>query len=786
MMTELLAPAGSFESLRAALLAGADAVYVGGGRFGARAYAQNFGQEELMEAIDLCHLKGKHLYLTVNTLLKERELAGELYDYIAPLYERGLDAVLVQDFGVFRFLKREFPELPLHGSTQMTVHSSMGARFLQEAGASRVVVARELSLEEIRGIRRETSLEIEAFVHGALCYSFSGQCLLSSMIGGRSGNRGRCAQPCRLPYTLIKGERTVLREKYLLSPRDICTLSILPEIIEAGVCSLKIEGRMKNPEYAALTVGIYRKYVDRFLQNGKENWTVEEQDIRDLMDLYNRGGFSTGYYKTRNGREMMSLDCPSHYGTAGAKVQGTEKGKTVLTALEDLNGQDVLEGGYTLGAPVKKGRTFSMRMQEGCRKGKVLRRTKNAALLAELSAFLKNRPEKEKINGKLIISLQKPAILMVENALCQAEARGEMAQPAKNQGLTEDALRKQMEKTGNTPFVFEKLDISVEKGCFQPIQSLNELRRQALDELKRRTLERFFRVLPSREPAKEGGGGGVKEKRDFSFSLTALVQTEEQLAAVLSQEKIGRVYLDGLEGMYRGEKAARYRERCRLCGKEVWAVLPAIFRLETRKTWDREQTARVLASYDGILIRNIEEFFYLREAGVSSERMMGDGSIYLYNRETRAFWQELGLRRFTVSPELNTGEIADVGCEDSELVVYGRTALMTSAQCVKKTAGLCDRHPEVLYLKDRKGARFPVKTSCGFCYNTIYNGVPLVLLDCEEEIRRVRPMSLRLSFTTESGEETAAAVRLFAGMTEGFRLSFPGSFTRGHFKRGIE
>ena len=251
MQAELLAPAGSWDSLEAALKAGADAVYLGGSLFGARAYADNLSTEKLMEAIDLCHLHGRKLYLTVNTLLKEAELSSMLYQYLAPLYETGLDAVIVQDFGVFSFIRREFPELPLHASTQMSVHSPEGAAFLASQGASRVVTARELSLEELRAIHERTDVEIESFIHGALCYCYSGECLLSSMIGGRSGNRGRCAQPCRLPYSLYENGICLAKEKYLLSPKDICTLSILPQILEAGVFSLKIEGRMKKPAYTA-------------------------------------------------------------------------------------------------------------------------------------------------------------------------------------------------------------------------------------------------------------------------------------------------------------------------------------------------------------------------------------------------------------------------------------------------------------------------------------------------------------------------------------------------------
>ena len=308
MKAELLAPAGSYEALEAAIRAGADAVYLGGAKFGARAYADNLDRDRMIQAIQYTHLHGRTLYLTVNTLLKNRELEKELYDYLAPYYEAGLDAVIVQDLGVLRFINREFPDLPVHASTQMTITGVEGARVLKEAGASRIVTARELSLKEIQAIYDETGVEIESFIHGALCYCYSGQCLMSSMIGGRSGNRGRCAQPCRLPYQVFCDGRRMNNDKtaYPLSPKDMCTVGILPEIIEAGVYSLKIEGRMKKPEYTAGVVSIYRKYLDQYLAGNKRP-VVNKEDYQTLLDIYNSDGFHESYYKVRNGRDMMAL-----------------------------------------------------------------------------------------------------------------------------------------------------------------------------------------------------------------------------------------------------------------------------------------------------------------------------------------------------------------------------------------------------------------------------------------------------------------------------------------------
>lgn len=311
---ELLAPAGAYQTLKAIMAAGADAVYVGGRAFGARAFANNFTEEELLEAIDYVHVHDKKLYLTINTLLKDREIEEQLYDYLLPYYEQGLDAAIVQDFGVIQFLKEAFPKLAIHASTQMTITGADGAAFLLDQGVKRIVTARELSLEEIRIIKEKTGAEIESFVHGALCYCYSGQCLLSSMIGGRSGNRGRCAQPCRLPYDVLNdnGKYLTKEPSYVLSPKDLCTIQIIPQLAECGIDSFKIEGRMKQTEYAAGVTAIYRYYINRYQEYGKDVFEVKKEDYQKLLDLGNRSGFTDGYYKRHNGPEMITFEKPNH------------------------------------------------------------------------------------------------------------------------------------------------------------------------------------------------------------------------------------------------------------------------------------------------------------------------------------------------------------------------------------------------------------------------------------------------------------------------------------------
>ena len=335
---EVLAPAGSFDTMKAAYKAGADAVYMGGPMFGARAYADNADAGQMLSAIDYAHLHGRKLYMTVNTLLKNTEIEGQLEDYIRPFYEQGLDAVIVQDLGVMEMIHTLFPDMAIHASTQMTVCGTDYGKWLRDHGASRIVTPRELDLSEIADMKQQTGVEIETFVHGALCYCYSGQCLMSSILGGRSGNRGRCAQPCRLPYQTAlccgengrRSEKRKAQELCPLSLKDISTIEILPQILEVGVTSLKIEGRMKQPGYTAGVTSVYRKYLDLLFEKGAENYRVAEEDKRYLLDLFNRGGSCTGYYQMQNGPSMMAFSNEKKTGDVSPvlrkkkeKIQGT-------------------------------------------------------------------------------------------------------------------------------------------------------------------------------------------------------------------------------------------------------------------------------------------------------------------------------------------------------------------------------------------------------------------------------------------------------------------------------
>ncbi len=723
---EVLAPAGSFESMKAAIAAGADAVYIGGSQFGARAYADNLDEDHMLEAINYAHLHGASLYMTVNTLVKEKEL-DSLFDYLNPYYMAGLDAVIVQDMGVFTYIREHFPDLDIHASTQMTITGAEGASLLKKMGASRVVTARELSLEEIARIHREVGVEIESFVHGALCYCYSGQCLLSSLIGGRSGNRGRCAQPCRLPYDVRKDDHSCQPrdERYVMSLKDLCVLDILPDILEAGVYSLKIEGRMKSPRYTAGVVSIYRKYVDRYLKSGRKGYHVDPRDKKILLDLFDRGGFTDGYYVQHNGRDMVAL------------------------------------------------------------KEKPAFRQGNQELFEYLDAAYVNAELKEPVTGSLVVEEGKPVSLVLscidpdgENVTVQTE--GTVVMTAQNQPMTEDKLRKQIQKTGNTPFQFTDLTISTVGNVFLPVQALNELRRTSLEKLERELLGKYRRESGKRETDDRS-----EKKTPKEMELHVLLDTPDGFDTVLELESVRELQLeaDGFEP----DQWSAYAFSCHEAGKRCVLALPAIFRTEAIRFFEKNWQYLTEAGFDGLLVRSMEEIVYVKEKGFSIP-LFGDHNLYVFNQTAKETYDQMGLTRQTLPLELNSQELEQLGCQGMELVVYGYLPVMTSAQCIQKTTDRCTHRPGLLRMRDRTGKDLPVKNRCTFCYNTIYNPSPLSLLGQEHLIHRLAPDAIRLQFTWETKEQIRQIVQAYrAVFLEGKTGQIPFTdITRGHFKRGVE
>ena len=749
MDIELLAPGGSYESVIAAFNAGADAVYTGGEMFGARANADNLTTEQLIDAINYAHIHNRKLYLTVNTLLRDDEINEKLYNYILPLYENGLDAVIVQDMGVFNYIRTHFPDLHIHASTQMTITSVYGAKELKRLGCCRVVPAREVSLEEIRRIYDETGMDIETFVHGALCYCYSGQCLMSSLIGGRSGNRGRCAQPCRLPYRVYGQENgtAVNKEdqKCVLSMKDLCTLDILPQILEAGVFSLKIEGRMKSPRYTAGVVRIYRKYLDRYLEYGSERYYVEPEDKKELLDLFDRGGFTSGYYTRHNGRDMIALK---------EKPEFRETNKELF---------DFLDREYV------------------------------------------ETEKKEPVEGYAYLAEGLPSVLTLTCGDISVTVSGQEPQAAKNQPMTREKVIHQLGKTGATAFEFTELEAEVCGALFLPVQTLNELRREGFEALTEAIQNQWRRKAPEAGEVQNGADSGEKSSRAAGCAgpvpdesagkrpmyLTVSAETGDQLSAALAVPEVRRICLDA--SSFQPERWAEFVQLIHQAGKECYLTLPHIFRTHAIGFFRTYRSCLEQAGFDGLLIRAFEEIQWMREEQISLSASF-DASVYAWNHGAVHTLKEEQAAFITAPWELNSRELEPVfeACRreglPAELIVYGRAPMMVSAQCITKTVKGCSKCPSLLWMKDRTGARLPVQNHCAFCYNTILNPLPVSLHGCADSVKRLAPEGLRLCFTIETGEETKAVLNAFAAeFIRGENAEPPFTeFTRGHFRRGVE
>lgn len=506
---ELLAPAGNAQSLMAAVENGADAVYLGGKSFGARAFAGNFTREELGEALAYAHGRGVRVYVTVNTLVDNREF-GELSDFLFFLYTAGADALLVQDLGVIAWVRTVLPGLPLHGSTQMTVHNAAGVQYLAGLGLQRVVLARETTYEELLAIRRQSDLDLEVFVHGALCISYSGQCLFSSMVGGRSGNRGSCAQPCRLAYALVDANERDLSGscpgRHLLSTRDLMLLGELPALIAAGVAALKIEGRMKRPEYVATVVRIYRDALDRAYDD-PERYRVSAAEVRDLAQAFNRG-FTSGYFYGNPGAALMSHTRPSHRGLYLGRVLSAEAGRAVIRTNLPLRSGDGIEfwmrkgrrEGITIhGLEAGPGSEVELSLPFAVSPGDRVFKTHDQGLQQEAELSFR-RPGRRRIPIDVVVTgrLGEPlTVTAVDAEGVRATVRGSVpGARALKHPLTPEVVHAQVERLGNTLFALAGLDCELDGEAMYPLGEINSVRRELTTALEAARIDRYRRRLP--------------------------------------------------------------------------------------------------------------------------------------------------------------------------------------------------------------------------------------------------------------------------------------------------
>lgn len=758
---ELLAPAGNYEAFLGAVNAGADAVYLGGEKFGARAYAGNFTTEEICSAIHVAHIMGRKIYLTVNTLLKDAEME-ELVPYLRPFYEAGLDGVIIQDIGVLGCIRENYPELALHASTQMTLAGVGGCAFLKEQGVERIVPARELSLREIKEIKEQTGLEIECFIHGAMCYCYSGQCLFSSILGGRSGNRGRCAQPCRLPYRIVDGRTEITGVEYPLSLKDMCTLSYIPELIAAGIDSFKIEGRMKRAEYAAGVTALYRKYIDLYYRVGKEKYEVDKADLAKLQSLYIRSEIQTGYYERHNGREMVTLHKPSYAGN-------------------------------------------------------------DEAILEEIRAAYLREPDKITVQMEACLETGKPAFLRIadEKTGISVSVSGAVAETAQKAPLKPEDVRKRLFKTGNSCVSVSSCEITMQDTVFLNVMALNELRREGIAAFERQyILKRGMvagRICPPPKPTWSVNntktvsppcpepdvvsGTAAASHSGTEYNMAAeevryvdiLVSTYEQLAEAAGHT-CRRIYIESDLYLTRHPQVAECMAEHRK--PEYYIALPYVIRSgdtaymrKLTRLLKQEQRNRpgddVPDVPKGFLVRNYEGAAYACSLQ-GSYAMVPDAGLYCFNTESTRFWAHYS-KEYTLPYELNSKEAGKLARQARSLgmagtmIVYGQIPMMVTANCVSKTAGQCpgkEVSGRQMFLKDRYGITFPVEINCIHCYNIIYNSVPFSLHMQQSVVKRIGADAIRYDFTAETAGECRKIL-------QGREFPFE-SYTTGHLKRGVE
>ena len=685
---ELLAPAGSLEIFKGVIESGADAVYVGGSMFGARAYANNFTEEELLEAIDFAHLRGVKVYLTVNTLIKNSEFS-KLYDYLLPYYKRGLDAVIVQDLGVVKAIHEYFPSMEIHTSTQMTVTGADGVRFLSQFGVTRVVMAREVSLAEMKRIHEETGMELEAFVHGALCYSYSGQCLFSSILGGRSGNRGRCAQPCRLPYT-VEGKKN----EYILSLKDMCGIKALDKLHEAGVYSLKIEGRMKQLEYACGVVKYYRSYIDSMKP-------VTDADYDRIKALGNRCGFTDRYYFDHNGSDMVTYVKPNFVSKAAEPL--TEKRKL------SIEGELVLREGEPGSLTVKR--------------GDVAYQASIEPVSAALKAPLDKKAAIDRINktGDTEFEFSHIDAQIGENVFVSNGALNKLRRDA-ILGLSDKLLEKYYRDDAR----------------YADMSSLCELPEHVV----------------KRDAAH---GDEAVNAKDYTTICSCMTRKQLETLMGYDCFDVFYLDFDMYDRKTLIQQFADDVLSLTKQNKKVYLMLPTILRADSSDYFVSIAKELDEVSFEGFVVKNYEEL-YLAEKLFTGKKTILDHNMYTFNDVSKSAFFEHGVSGDTVPLELNSREIMHRNNIGSQMIVYGYYPLMTTANCVHKNTKGCDKKQELIYLKDRYNKSFAVCNNCRECYNTIYNSLPTMLTKNIGKLKDAGIRSFRYSFTIETPKQIKAVM----------------------------
>jgi len=796
---KLLCPAGSIESLKAAVNNGADAVYFGGRDFNARAGAQNFSDDELLEAIDYAHLRGAKANITINTLYKGHSPdTDEVYramTFARKMYESGADAFIVTDLGLFSLIKEQMPGISLHASTQMTVHSLQGAILLREMGFDRVVLSRELSLAEIKLIVEESGLEIEVFAHGALCVSYSGQCLMSSILGQRSANRGKCAQPCRQHYNFIANGKK--RDGgYLLSPRDIMTLGSLKELAESGVDTLKIEGRMKSAEYVAVVTKAYREQLDRVAAG---EYDVPKEAQRDVTQIFNRGGESTsGYLFGYSGTHMISVKTPKSTGTylgtvasVAKSVERTGKLKTHIKIEREVIAGDGVEvwtetsgenaGGY-ITAAAQAGDIVTVYLNGPVKSGDLVYKSYDKTLSDKAKADAINDTRKIKLSMSAKIKAGQPMEMTLMCGEVSMSVVGSTPELSKNQPLSHTRVLEQLTKLGGTPFEVHpnKAALDMDENMYMPMSALNALRRDCVQAFEKKYIGSFRRNLNAVN-VKTAPIAMSEDASSSEYKLCAQTFSEDQLR-VACEEGVEKVYftISGYNNKAPLRIAENYANQTTL-----YIALPKIMR-----PFDEVEVEALIKSLEKTAIRGYLVSTYGQLAilcRLTNKKIIADYTFNVLNPLSYHYLAELGADGVTLSPELTMREIE--AFPGGEAIAYGRLPLMVTVQCPiglygSDKAGKCAAKKDgasVHFLEDKTGAVFPVYTDCESCIAQILNGPKINMQEKLNNFSETNLDWLRLMFYTESSAEIKETLK---GFRTGSKPTEP--ITYGHYFRGAK
>lgn len=674
---EILSPAGNFECLKAAIMAGADAVYLGGKLFGARAFSNNFTDEELIEAIKYAHLYNVKVYVTVNTLIYEREVEKFL-SYVDFLYKNNVDALIIQDIGMMDLIRKTYPTLELHASTQMHIHNIEGVKLVEKLGLKRAVLARETSIDTIKYIKENTSIELEIFVHGALCISYSGQCLMSALIGNRSGNRGSCAGCCRQPYNLISNNKKVNDEKYILSTKDLCSLDIIGKLIDIGVDSFKIEGRMKSPEYVYMATKIYRTAVDSYLKTGKVK--IDEKDILDLKKIFNRN-FTKGFLNNAKNDEITYSYRPNHQGVKIGKVIKCQNNYVTIKLTDELNINDGIrigDVGFVV-TNMYKDRKKITHASSGiisiyC-KDKLLEnidvlKTTDYLLNKKIKEEIDARKRKVMINVKVSVYKDSPIKLELSDNVNDITVLGSNVLKSINSPTSHLKIKEQISKLGNTIYSINSIEVNGDDDIFIPIAELNDLRRKAIDELNDKRLYKYNYV-----------------KKEYSIELKDYEKENNYNILVSSVKEYEKIKSLPFKNIY--------------LESDIYDLID-----DERKVLKLDRVINSYKDYDTELLVG-ELGSVLKYKNVST-----DYSLNVTNSYSVAFLHSIGVNKVTLSYELNKNQIINLVNSyinrynkrpNLELIIYGRVEAMISKFNLNKLYNVTDS-----YLQDRFNNLYPI------------------------------------------------------------------------------